>query len=124
MLIQESKLTTDYTAKFDEYLNHCCVVDFESSKQIMSRFMSGLRDDYRQELITRGIMTLEQAYKLVTDLDESRGSFFYRTDFMDSSKTTTASKPNYNLLFPAQSKPVSISSIVKLACLSSIKLTI
>ena len=68
-------------------------------------------------------MTLEQAYKLVTNLDESRWSYFYQTDSRDSSKTTTASKPNFNRSFSARNKPTSSSSSVKPAG-SSAKLTI
>ena len=62
---------------FDEYLNQCGAIEFESPEQTLSRFRSGLKDDFRQELIARGITTLEQAYQLVTDLDESRGSYFH-----------------------------------------------
>jgi len=53
---------TDYIPKFDEYLNRCGAIELESPEQILSRFRSGLRDDFRQELITRGITTLEQTY--------------------------------------------------------------
>ena len=68
-LTQGNKSATEYIAKFDEYLNRCGAIEFESPEQILSRFRSHLRDDYRRELIARGITTLEQAYQLVTDLD-------------------------------------------------------
>ena len=86
-LTQENKSATDYIAKIDEYLNQYGTVEFESPEQTLSKFRTGLRDDYRQELNARDITTLEHAYQLVTDLDESRGSYFHRTDFRDSSKT-------------------------------------
>ena len=112
-LTQENKSATDYIAKFDEYLNWCGVVEFESSEQTLSRFRSGLKDDYRRELIARGIITLEQLYQLVIDLDESRGSYFRWTDFRDNSKITTASKPSFSWSFPTLSKPAFSSSSVK-----------
>ena len=112
MLTQENKLATDYIAKFNEYLNRCGAIEFESSEHTLSRFKSGLRDNYRRELIARGITTLKQAYQLVTDLDESRGSHFHRSDFRGNSKTTTASKPSYNRSFSVPSKPASSSSSV------------
>jgi len=56
-LTQENKSATDYIAKFDEYLNRCGAIEFESTEQILSRFRSCLRDDYRWELIARGITT-------------------------------------------------------------------
>ena len=68
-LTRGNKLTTDYIANFDEYLNQCGVIEFESPKHTLSRFRSGYRDEYRRELIARGITTLKQAYQLVTDLD-------------------------------------------------------
>jgi len=49
-------------------------IEFESPKQTLSRFRSGLKNDYRRELIARGITTLEQAYQLVTNLDEFKRS--------------------------------------------------
>ena len=95
-LTQENKSTTDYIAKFEEYLNRCGAIEFEFPEQTLSRFRYGLRDDYRREVIAREIMNLEYAYQLATDLDESRGPFFHRTNFRESSKTTTASKPSNN----------------------------
>ena len=44
-LTQENKSATDYIARFDEYLNQCGAIKFESLEQILSRFRSGLRDD-------------------------------------------------------------------------------
>ena len=85
-------------------------IELESPEQTLSRFRSGLRDDYRRELIARGITTLEQAYQLVTDLDESRGSYFNRNNFRDNSRTATTSQPSFNRTLPASS-----SSSVKLA---------
>jgi len=49
---------TDYIAKFDEYLNRCRAIKLESPKQTLSRFRSGLSDDYRREL-ARDITTLK-----------------------------------------------------------------
>jgi len=111
-LTHGNKSATDYVAKFDEYLNRWAI-ELESPGQTLSRFRSGLRDDYRRGVIARGVTILEQAYQLVTDLDESRGSYFHRTDFRDNSKTATTSKPNFTRSFPAPSKQTSSSSIVK-----------
>ena len=61
-LTQENKPTTDYVIKFDEYLNWCSAIELESFDQILSSFRSGLRGNYRRELIARGITTLEHAY--------------------------------------------------------------
>jgi len=102
-------------------LNRCDAIEFESPEQTLSRFRSGLKNDYCKELIAREITTLEQAYQLVTNLDESRGSYFHRSDFRDSSKTTTAGKPSYNQSFPAPSKPISSFSSIKRAGSSSAK---
>ena len=77
--------------------------------------MSGIKE----ELIALGVTTLEQGYHLVTDLDESRGSYFHRTVVRESSKTTTTNKPSYDQSFPAQSKPTSSFTSVKLASSTS-----
>jgi len=120
-LTQGNKSTIDYIAKLDEYLNWCDAVEFESPKRTLSRFKSVLRDDYRRELIARGITTLEQAYQGVTDLDESKGSYFHRTEFRDNCKAANTSKPSFNQSFPALSKLGSSSSSVKAAGSSSAK---
>jgi len=99
-LTQENKSATNYITRFDEYLNQCGVIEFKSPEQILSRFRSGPRDDYRRDLIARGIMILEHAYQLITSLDESRGSFFHQIDFKNISNTTTASKSI--LFYPEQ----------------------
>jgi len=49
-LTQENKSATEYITKFDEYLNRCGAIEFESPEQTLSRFRSGLRDDCRREL--------------------------------------------------------------------------
>ena len=118
---QGNKSATDYIAKFDEYLNRYGAIELESPEQTPSRFRSGLRDDYRQELIAWGITTLEQAYQLVTDLDESKGSYFNQTNFRDNSKTATTSQPSFNQTLPIPSIPASSSSNVKPAGPSSAK---
>ena len=46
-LTQENKSATGYIAKFDEYLNRCGAIEFESPEHTLSKFRSGLRDDYR-----------------------------------------------------------------------------
>jgi len=102
----------------------CSTIEFESPEQTISRFRSGLRNNYHRTLIARGVTTLEQAYRLVTDLDEFREFFLHRTNFRDSSKTTTTSKHSYNSSFPAQSKPTSSTSGVKPMGPSNTKLTI
>jgi len=66
MLTQGNKSATDYIKKFDEYLNRCGVIEFESPKQTLSKFKSGLKNDYYRELIARDIMTLKHAYQFVT----------------------------------------------------------
>jgi len=76
MLTQGNKSATDYISKFDEYLNRCGVIEFESPAQILSRFRSGLKDDYRRKLIVRGITTLKPAYQLVTDLESQEDPTF------------------------------------------------
>jgi len=48
MLTQENKSAIDYITKFDEYLNWCGAIEFESLEHTLSRFRSCLRDDYRQ----------------------------------------------------------------------------
>ena len=48
---------------------------------------------------------------MITDIDESKGSFFHRTSFRNGSKKTTTSRPNHNRSFSAQSKPTTSSSI-------------
>ena len=115
MLTQENKSATNYITKFDEYLNQCGAVEFESLEQTLSRFRSCLRDDYRWELIARGIRTLKHAYQPVTYPDESRWSYLHRTHFRNSSKTTTTSKSSYSRSFPGASEPASSSLSVKSA---------
>ena len=48
MLTQENKSATDCIAKFDEYLNRCGAIEFESPEQTLSRFMSGLKNDFTE----------------------------------------------------------------------------
>jgi len=122
-ITQGNKSTTNYVTKFDEYLSRCGAIEFETSKRTLSRFRSDIRDDCRRELIAQGITTLEQIYQLVTDLDESRGSYFHRYEFRDSSKTTTASKPIYSRSFSVPNKHASSSSCAKPACSFSAKPT-
>ena len=122
-LTQKNKSATDYIAKFDEYLNQYGAIELESIEQTISRFRSGLMDDYRRELIARGITTLEQAYQLVIHLDESRGSYFHQNNFRDNSKTTITSKSSFSRFFSSLSKSTSSSSSVKPAGSSSAKLT-
>jgi len=68
-------------------------------------------------------MILEQAYQLVTDLDESRGSYFHQTEPRYNSKTATTSRPSFSRSFLAPSKLAFSSSSVKLADFSSAKPT-
>jgi len=62
MLTQGNKSATDYIAKFDEYLNRCGAIEFESPEQTLSRFRSDLRDNYRRKVIARVFTTLEAGY--------------------------------------------------------------
>jgi len=100
-LTQGNKSATEIWWIFESMRSNRVIV----SRTNLSRFSSGLTDDYRLELIPRGITTLEQAYQLVTASDESRGSYFHRTDFRNNSKTTTTSKPRFSRSFPAPNKP-------------------
>ena len=109
---QGNKSATDNITKFDEYLNRCGAIELESPEQPPYRFRSGLRDDYRQSSSLEA-SRLEQAYQLVTDLDESRGSYFHQTDFRDNSKIATTSKPSFSGPLPPPSKPASSSSSIK-----------
>ena len=61
-------------------------------------------------------MTIEQAYQVVTDLDEFKGFYFHRTDFSDS-------KPSFSRPLPAPSKPASSPSSIKPAAPSGVKPT-
>jgi len=65
-LIQSNRLMS-YINQFDGFLNRCG--ENESNVVFLSRFRSGLREDFRQELFVRDISTLEQAYQSVWDLD-------------------------------------------------------
>jgi len=66
MLTQENKSVIDYIARFDEYLNWCGAIEFESPEQTLSRFSSGPRAHSSRH------HDLEHAYQLVTDLNESK----------------------------------------------------
>jgi len=120
-LTQANKSATDYITKFDEYLNRCGATEFESPKQTLSRFRSGHRGRLPSRAHSSRHHDSKEACQLVTDLNESRGSYFHQSDFRDSSKTTTASKPSYSRSFPTPSKPAPSSSSIKLACSSSVK---
>jgi len=43
MLTQGDKSATDYITKFDENLNRCGAIEFESLEHTLSRFRSGLK---------------------------------------------------------------------------------
>ena len=82
-LTQANKSATDYITKFDEYLNRCGATEFESPKQTLSRFRSG----HRGRLPSRAHSSRHhdsEACQLVTDLNESRGSYFHQSDFRDT----------------------------------------
>jgi len=75
-LTQENKLVIIYIAKFDEYLIRCVPLSLSlSNKPYLG--LGQVLGMINRELIARDITTLEQAYQLVTDLDESRGSYFH-----------------------------------------------
>ena len=46
-LNQGNKSASNYIAKFDEYLNKCGAIKYESSEQTQSKFKLDLKDDYR-----------------------------------------------------------------------------
>jgi len=46
-LNQGNKSVSNYIAKFDEYLNKCGAIEYESSEQTQSKFKLDLKDDYR-----------------------------------------------------------------------------
>ncbi|KAI0507857.1 hypothetical protein KFK09_013985 [Dendrobium nobile] len=71
-LTQGSKPVKDYIASFDDYLIRCKGETSTTPAQILSMFRTGLREDLRNELFARNITTLENAYSLVLDLEESR----------------------------------------------------
>ncbi|XP_072993886.1 LOW QUALITY PROTEIN: uncharacterized protein [Typha latifolia] len=71
-LTQGSKSAKDYVAFFDELIVRCSVIESETPMQILSRFRTGLREELRSELFARNVDTLEKAYSLVQDLEESR----------------------------------------------------
>ncbi|XP_072987259.1 uncharacterized protein [Typha latifolia] len=71
-LTQGSKSAKDYVAAFDQLLVRCSVIESETPMQILSRFRAGLCEELRSELFARNVDTLERAYSLVQDLEESR----------------------------------------------------
>ncbi|XP_072962671.1 uncharacterized protein [Typha angustifolia] len=71
-LTQGSKSAKDYIAAFDELLVRCSVIESETPMQILSRFRASLHEELRSELFARNVDTLEKAYNLVQDLEESR----------------------------------------------------
>ena len=75
---QGTRSADEYIEKFVEFLTQFSEFVDESPMVTLSRFMSGLRDDLRRELFTRGVSDLEHAYQIVQDLDASRGSYYQR----------------------------------------------
>jgi len=96
-------------------LNRCRAIELESPEHTLFRFRSGLRDDYRLELITRGITTLEQAYQLVTDLDDLEDPIFTELTLGITQKLPLLVSQTLTDLFLPPSKPASSSSSIKSA---------
>ena len=68
-LTQGTRSATEYIEKFDEFLTWCSKFVDESPTVTLFRFRSGLRDDRRREIFTRGVSDLERAYQIARDLD-------------------------------------------------------
>ena len=62
-LTQGNRSVLEYIKKFDQFLVICS--KNESDIVVLSRFRSGLKDDFKRELIVRDVSTLEQGIQLV-----------------------------------------------------------
>ena len=80
--LKEIKQKKEYVVKFDEFLMRCSTFSKKGQTQILSRFVAGLREDVRTELLARRVTELEKAYTIVHDLDSLR--FNYNTRSFDS----------------------------------------
>ena len=65
-LIQGKRSVTEYIEEFDWYLSRCNIPETENT--LISRFISGLRDEF-QELLSQRVHTLQQAYHLAQDIE-------------------------------------------------------
>ena len=94
MTVFDVRQSINSFTKFDEFL--VMFGENESDTVVLSRFRSGLKEDFRRELFVRGISTLEVAYQLVHNLDRSQSfPFTRRTNYMNytNKATTVKSQP-------------------------------
>ena len=68
---QGNKSAINYIAKFDEYLYKCGAVEFDSSKQTLSR-LGQILETNTTDSSQLEASRLEQTYQMVTDLGKSR----------------------------------------------------
>ena len=66
-LIQRNRLVTEYIEEFDWYLSRCNIPEADSI--LISRFTSGLKDEFQEELLSQRVHTLQQAYHLAQDIE-------------------------------------------------------
>ncbi|KAL0926660.1 hypothetical protein M5K25_002901 [Dendrobium thyrsiflorum] len=105
-LTQGSKPVKDYIASFDDYLIRCKGETSTTPAQILSMFRTGLREDLRNELFARNVTTLENAYSLVLDLEESRSQHPSRHhDSKPSYRPSGSSNPNTSAPRPISGNP-------------------
>ncbi|PKU68593.1 hypothetical protein MA16_Dca021317 [Dendrobium catenatum] len=71
-LTQGNKPVKEYIASFDDFLIRCKGETSTTPVKILSIFRTGLREDLHNELFARNVTTLENAYSLVLDLEETR----------------------------------------------------
>ena len=64
-MTQETRFTTEYIEKFDEFLTQYSEFVDESPTVTLSRFRSDLRNDLRMELFARSVSDLEHVYQIV-----------------------------------------------------------
>ncbi|PKU59205.1 hypothetical protein MA16_Dca026200 [Dendrobium catenatum] len=94
-LTQGNKPVKEYIASFDDYLIQCKGETSTTPAQILSMFRTGLREDLRNELFARNVTTLENAYSLVLDLEETRSQHPIRShDSRHSYRPSGSSTPH------------------------------
>ena len=95
-LTHENKLASDYIAKFDEYLNRCGAIELESPNRPylgLGQALGMITAESSSLEASRFQSRLIRQSPIQMSLEDPTST---KTDFRDSSKSTTSSKLSYN----------------------------
>ena len=111
-LIQENRSVMEYIRDFDWYLLRWHIPKAE--RTIISRFISGLREEFQEEYISQRVHTLQQAYHLAQDIEYYKYSLTIGYESNHRSyplPKPTATQPTQNLIRSHPANPTTQSKV-------------